>query len=114
MFAGLALFLTSLWNKGFVVHYDASTFIRTIAITATLYYLVRPLMKIIFFPINLFTFGLVSTLAYCSLFYLINSQFNGVEIKEWAWRGHAITQLQNIVLSSMSVSVIMGVLGKII
>lgn len=124
IFSALALYLTSLWDKGFVLKFEAVPFILTSIAVAILYYVIRPLTKIVLLPFNILTFGLVSLLVFCFLFYIITSQFSIVQIKDWVFPGltllgfhlpkMSISYLQNIALSSLSVSFIIGILERLI
>ena len=60
IFSAIPLYLTSLWNVGFVVSNDPSIFIRSVILIAIAHYLIVPISKIILLPLNILTFGLVS------------------------------------------------------
>lgn len=124
VFSAVALIVTSLWNKGFSIPIDTTTFPVIVIFVAILSYIIKPITKLILLPLNLITFGLVSLAVYCLLFYIIASQFQNVHINSWKFDGFTFTGLtipnlvisrvQNIALSSLSVSVIINMLEKII
>jgi uncharacterized membrane protein YvlD (DUF360 family) len=124
VFSGVALYGTSLWNKGFILMSDTSQFVQVTILVALLYYIIRPVTKLILLPINFFTFGLISLVVYFFLFYVTTTQFSLVEIKEWMFSGATflgltipkmkVSALQNIALSSLSVSVIIKALEKVL
>lgn len=124
IFSGVALYLTSLWNDGFKVDYNPYIFIRTILLIALFYYLVLPISKIVFLPINLLTLGLLASVLYFILFYLFITRFSLVQIKPWDFPGISfnglviksfnISYLFNILLSSISLSFIINFLEVIL
>lgn len=120
-FSLIAVFVTSLWNKGFVIKPEPVIFLQASAVVAVLYYIIQPITKIVLFPLNLLTFGLISLLAYSFLFYIATTSLTGITVTGWTFSGLTspivipkleISQLQNIVLSSFSVSVIITALEK--
>lgn len=120
VFPGLSLYLTSLWNKGFIVHFDPISFAKAVLLVGLVYYLIAPLLKTLLFPLNIITFGLASVIAYVGLFYFIIARFSIVEIKEWTFPGFQLFWLKipsaqlnywaNLVVSSFSVSTIINLL----
>lgn len=124
VFSGAALFITTLWDKGFTLNYDKIPFLLTIIAVALLYYIIRPLSKIVLLPLNIITFGLISLVVYSFLFYIVASQFSMIHVRAWTFPGVsfagiivpklAISYMVNIVLSSMSVSFIINMLEKLI
>ena len=121
IFSAVALFLTSLWNEGFKVNFTPLVFIRTILLVALFYYLVIPISKIVLLPINLLTLGLLSSILYFVLFYLFITRFSLVKITPWDFSGISfngfviksfhIGYLTNLILSSISLSFIINLLG---
>lgn len=124
LFSAIALYLTSLWNHGFEVKISTWPFISSVIAIAVLYYIIKPISKIVLLPFNLLTFGLVSVLVYSFLFYLIAVQSSVISINSWTFQGVSlyfinipktqISSLFNIVLSSLSISYIIRTLEKII
>jgi len=120
VFSGLSLYLTSLWNKGFVVNFDSITFAKASLLVGLVYYLITPLLKMLLLPLNIITFGLASIAGYVALFYFIITKFMIVEVKEWSFPGLQLYWLKipamqlhywaNLVLSSFSVSTVINLL----
>lgn len=124
VFSAIAIYLTSLWNKGFIIHSDWQAFLKAAIIVALVYYLIIPITKIILLPFNILTLGLVSTLVYFFLFYFFTNKFNLIQINPWVFSGISflginiqkvnISSLGNIILSSLSVSTIISFLERIL
>lgn len=122
VFTGLSLYLTSLWNKGFILPNNLWFFTELVIFTVIIYYLLVPVSKIILFPINLITFGLGSFLLYLLLIYFLD-YFALVTIKNWQFPGFSfvinipkvqISYLGNVFLSSVSLSSIINLLERIV
>lgn len=113
-FSAAALYLTSLWNKGFYVESSLSMFIISALVLALFQYLLRPLLKIVVLPLSLITFGLAEFALNIALFYVFSTLLGFVDIRGWTFLGYELSGLANLVLSSVSVSVIIGVLNKLL
>lgn len=113
-----AIYLTALWNRGFVISDDLWVYIRASLLVALIYYLIRPVVKLVLLPLNILTLGLVSVIFYCGLFFFLTRYFSLIEIKEWTFAGIdllglsidkiKLTQTVNIFASSLSVSAIIN------
>lgn len=124
IFSGIAIFLTSLWNKGFIIQIDPMIYLKASIVIALVYYLITPISKLILLPLNILTLGLVSTIFYAIIFYFLLSHFNLISIKEWIFAGTKIlgitlseikiSSLTNIFVSSFSISTIINLLEKTI
>ncbi len=124
IFSSLALYLTSLWNKGFILKNDPKSLFYSIVLIIALYYLAIPLTKLILLPLNIFTFGLVSLAAYFLVFYFVITHFPILTIKQWEFPGIAIigisiskmkiNYIQNVVASAFSLSFIINTLESIL
>jgi len=114
IFSGIAIFVTALWNKGFVIKMDPLIYLKASLIIALVYYLITPISKIILLPLNIFTFGFVSVIFYAVIFYFLLNHFDLVVIKEWVFLGNNISSLVNIFISSFSISAIINLLEKVI
>jgi uncharacterized membrane protein YvlD (DUF360 family) len=68
IFSCFALFVTSFWNHGFVISNDVLVFGKAALGLTIIFVLIRPLVKIIFLPLNILTLGLFNFAAY--LFFL--------------------------------------------
>lgn len=124
IFSGIAIYLTSLWNKGFILNLDLVSFLKTSIIIAVVYYFVVPFSKIVLLPLNIITFGLISTIFYGLLFYFLFKNLDLISIKGWNFGGGKflnfiitpfnISYLLNIFLSAFSISTIINLLEKIV
>ena len=124
IFSLVAIFLTSLWNKGFVIKADPMIYLKAALIIAAVYYLIVPVSKLILLPLNILTLGFVSVVFYAAIFYFLLNRFNLISIKEWVFPGAKlfgitlsemkISGLSNIFISSFSISTIINLLETII
>ena len=124
IFSVVAIFLTSLWNKGFIIKEDPMIYLKAALIIAAVYYLIVPVSKLILLPLNILTFGLVSIVFYALIFYFLLNRFNLISIEEWIFPGAKIlgitlgkikiSETSNIFVSSFSISAIINLLEKII
>ena len=114
VFSAIAIFLTSLWNKGFVIKADWQIYWKAVLLVTLIYYLIVPLSKIILLPLNFLTIGFVSVVVYYFLFYFLTNYFSLIEIKGWSFSGYDFSQLTNIFVSAISVSTIINLLEKIL
>ena len=124
IFSGVAIFVTALWNKGFVIKSDPMIYFKAALIISAVYYLIIPVSKLILLPLNLLTFGLVSVVFYAAVFYLLLNRFGVIGIEEWVFPGAKILGItlgkikisgtSNIFVSSFSISAIINLLETII
>ncbi len=110
VFSGVAIFITSLWNKGFTVNLDPMIYLKTSLIIALVYYLIIPASKIILLPLNIITLGLFSTIFYAVIIYYILSSLKLIGINEWVFYGIKISSFVNVFISSFSISTIINLL----
>lgn len=114
IFSAVALYFTSLWNSGFSPSYDWKSFLLASVIVTILFYLINPLAKMIFLPINILTMGLISVFVYIFLFHFLLNYFSLIEIKTWTFQGVTINYWLNLCLSALSVSTIINLLEKLL
>ena len=124
IFSVVAIFLTSLWNKGFVIKADSMIYLKAALIIAAVYYLIVPVSKLILLPLNILTFGFVSVIFYPAIFYFLLDRFQLISIGEWVFPGIKlfgitlskieISGLSNIFISSFSISTIINLLETIL
>lgn len=114
IFSGAAIFLTTLWNKGFIIESDPTVYLKAALVIAAVYYLIVPFSKLILLPLNILTFGLVSVIFYAAIFYFLLNRFDLIIIKEWVFSGIKISSIGNIFVSAFSISIIINLLEKII
>jgi len=123
IFSCFALFLTSYWNKGFQLPAEASAFVKAGIALTILFVLVRPLMKIVFLPLNILTFGLFSFFLYVFFLHILASWYGIFSIQPWHFGGlhflfvtipkTNISYISNLVLSSFSLSSIINALDQL-
>ena len=124
VFSGVGIYLTFLWNKGFIIQLDPSTFIQTALLVAFAYYLVIPIAKVILLPINILTFGLLSIALYALAFYALSHYTGHIQVAQWTFEGLTfmgislrkthIDYIPNLFLASLSVSAIIKLLDRLI
>lgn len=124
IFSGVAIFLTALWNKGFVIRPDPMIFLKASILIATVYYLVLPISKLILLPLNIITLGLVSIIFYSAVLFFLFNRFDLIFVKDWSFSGlkifhftiaaMKISRTFNIFISSFSISTIINLLETII
>lgn len=116
IFSAIALYLTSLWNYGFVISYDFNTFFQSTLIIAFAYYLILPISKVIFLPFNILTFGMVSFGVFVLFLYILDSHLSFIQINDWVFKGGSyfgihlnnvvISEMGNLILSALFISAI--------
>lgn len=124
IFSALAIIITSLWNKGFIIEYNWLIIGKATLLIALVNYLVVPVSKLILLPLNLLTLGLVSVVFYSLVLFFLLNKFSLIEIKAWNFPGFiiygynlapvAVSQLINIFLSAFSISFITKTFEKIL
>ncbi|PIV08884.1 hypothetical protein COS52_00410 [Candidatus Roizmanbacteria bacterium CG03_land_8_20_14_0_80_39_12] len=123
IFSFFAMFITSYWNRGFQLPATSFEFVKTALALTILYVLIRPLMKIIFLPLNIITFGLFSFFLYVFMLHILASSYDLFSIHPWQFEGLSlfvvtvpktnISDLSNLVLSSFSLSSIINALDQL-
>jgi len=113
-----AIYITSLWNKGFIIKLDFISLLTAVIVISIIWYILLPISKIVLFPIQILTMGLVSTIVYFLLFYFFVSKFSFIDIKSWVFPGVSLlgiviakTQISfiaNVLISSLSISSIIN------
>lgn len=124
IFSSASLFLTALWNKGFIISSDWRKFLITALALAIVIYLIVPVTKVILLPFNFLTLGIISILAYFLIFYFFTTKFDLIEITDWTFPGLVfysinigkiyIGSLANVAVSAISVSAIINSLEAIL
>ena len=124
IFSLVAIFLTSLWNKGFIIKADFFVYLKAALIIASVYYLIVPVSKLILLPLNILTLGFFSVIFYAGIFYFLLNRFQLISIDEWIFPGiqlfgmvlteMKISSLANIFISSFSISTIINLLETIV
>lgn len=101
IFSAIALYLTSLWNKAFVLTTDPNEFLKAVILIVVAYYLVVPISKVVLLPLNLLTFGLVSFGVFTLFLYVLNYHLGFVQIGDWVFQGGTFLgiHLNNVIIS---------------
>jgi len=123
IFSCFALFLTSFWNKGFVIPDSVPLFGKAALMLTIIFVLIRPLIKIIFLPLNILTLGLFNFAAYLFILNLLSTSYHFFGVHSWHFPGFslfvvtippmAISSFWNLVLSSVSLSSIINLLDEL-
>lgn len=120
IFSGVSFYLTSFIIKGLVINKEIKVIIVSSIILGVIYYLLIPLLKISFFPLNFITFGFFSLLAYFLIFGWAINYFNLAKITNWNFPGGEILGInlppfhfnywQTVILTSVVYSTIINLL----
>jgi uncharacterized membrane protein YvlD (DUF360 family) len=120
IFSAAALYLNSFFNKGFILSDDPKKILISILIIAAIYYIVAPILRIIFFPVNLLTVGTFSTIVYLLIFNYLIEKFNLIKITHWVFPGvdlgiiiipkTDITVFLNKIISALSISIFISLM----
>ncbi|MBI2051179.1 phage holin family protein [Candidatus Roizmanbacteria bacterium] len=123
LFSSVAFYLTALWNKGIILPVYWVHLVVSVVLIALTSYLVVPLSKVVLFPINILTFGLLSILCYVGLFYILDTYLSLVQFNNWVFPGItiigvslqkvAISYAGNLLLSALSTSAIINILERL-
>lgn len=123
IFSFFAMFITAYWNKGFLLPAYTLDFVKAALTLTILFVLVRPLMKVVFLPLNLITFGLFSFVLYIFFLHVLTSSYHLFDIQAWKFGGFSfsilflpkmnISYVSNLVLSSFSLSSIINLLDQL-
>ncbi|MFA6017443.1 MAG: phage holin family protein [Patescibacteria group bacterium] len=114
IFSGVAIFITALWNKGFVIKPDWVIYLKAALLIAAVYYLVLPISKLILLPLNIISLGLVSVIFNSVVLFFLFNQFNLITVNAWTFSGFKISSFINIFIASFSISTIINLLEKIV
>ena len=87
VFSIVGVYLTSLWNQGFIVNTDFWLMFKFALLFTFVFSIIRPILKLILFPINFFTFGLVGSFVNLLLFFFVFKLFPQMQINSWHFQG---------------------------
>jgi len=113
-FSAIAIYLTSLWNQGFIVNSSFDGFIKTTLIVGLIYYLILPIVKILLLPLNFLTLGFASLAAYILIFYFFINHYGIIQISAWEFNSFQITYGLNVILAALSVSIIISLIDNLL
>lgn len=120
LFNVFALWLTSELIPGVIVHGEWYLLLLAGAVLSVLMLIVKPMLKILFIPINLITFGLLSWVINVIVIYLLTFVLPEIEIQPWTfpgltWSGFVIPPVHfNYVLTLIIVSVTITLFSNVL
>lgn len=101
LFHLLALWLTQQWVSGLTIRGGLDTYLLAAFILSLLNLLLKPVLKLLFFPVNAISLGLFSLVINAGVFYLFLHLVPEVTITEWVFPG---IKLGTIVIPSQPLS----------
>lgn len=110
LFNSFSLWFVSQVFPGLVIHGGWQVLLSAGLVLSLLMLLIAPVLKILFIPINILTFGLLSWLVNVAVLYLLTVFVPGVEVtawifERWTWSGFVIPQFHiSYVISLILVS----------
>ncbi|HBA51406.1 MAG: hypothetical protein UV63_C0026G0004 [Microgenomates group bacterium GW2011_GWC1_43_11] len=108
LFNAFALWLTSQIMPGIIVSGGWQGMLCTALILSLLMLIVQPLLKILFIPINIMTFGLLSWAVNVIVVYLLTFLAPGVLISPWDFPGFSS---YGFVIPGFHISYILSLMG---
>ena len=122
VFTALALYVTSLWNSGFTIPHTLTSILITTLVTALCFRIILPISKIILFPFQILTFGLIGFCVSMFCFHIM-SELSLIHVTPWIYKGgnvvgiivgkFSVSYLLNLALSALSVSVIIQITERL-
>jgi len=79
--------LTQLFKDSFMVNGDVWTYLFSALILGAMNLLLKPLLKLLFFPINALTLGLFSVLINSGIFYIFLRAMPQIKLVPWPFPG---------------------------
>jgi uncharacterized membrane protein YvlD (DUF360 family) len=120
LFSAISLFISAAINNGIILSSQIDKLIYTILLIAGIYYIITPILRIIFFPINLLTIGTFSAIMYFLIFNFLMTRFQLIQITQWTFSGldlgfliipkMTISELGNKVFAAFFISSIISLL----
>ncbi|MBI5613962.1 phage holin family protein [Candidatus Gottesmanbacteria bacterium] len=108
VFHAFALWVTTEIYAGFVIRGGWQTIFFAGLILTVLTLLVKPLLKILFIPVNLLTFGLFSWIVNVLVLYMLTVIINTVYVRPWIFMGFTF---QGFVVPSTQISYLASLIG---
>lgn len=123
LFSVFALWLTSEVMPGITITGSWQTILFAGFILSLLLLIVAPILKILFIPINLLTFGLLSWFVNVMVIYLLTLVVPEIQIVPWSfagasWAGFVIPAFEinyflSLILTSLSIATITDILHHV-
>ncbi|GIW63078.1 MAG: hypothetical protein KatS3mg090_0904 [Patescibacteria group bacterium] len=114
LFTIISVYLTTLWNQGFNISTDIENLIYISVILSIVFLVIQPILKLIIFPINFVTMGVLGAVLNFILFYYVFNNFLGINIFETTLLGIKLSPLFNLVLVVLSITFINNLLDKLL
>ena len=123
LFNVFAIWITSQIFEGFVISGTWQTLLFAAGILSLLMLIVKPLLKILFIPINIITFGLFSWFINVIILYILTVFVPDVQVEPWiypgfAWSGFVIPSFEisyflSLIIASVSITFFTNVFHNI-
>ena len=123
LFSVFALWLTSEVMPGITITGSWQTILFAGFILSLLLLIVAPILKILFIPINLLTFGLLSWFVNVIVIYLLTLVVPEIQVIPWnfaggSWAGFVVPAVQinyflSLILTSLSIATITDILHHV-
>lgn len=110
VFSSIAFFATVFWNKGLNFDFSIQNSIIAVSVVTLMFYIIKPITKLILLPINFFTFGIVAFVVNMILFVFLSRYFHVFTITSWTLQGITIGYWINVALVALSISIIINLL----
>lgn len=89
LFSLFALFVTSNLVGGLEVGDDPQTYVAGAAALAFLYLFIKPILRLLFLPVNLASLGLLSWVVNVAVLYLLTMIIPKIKITAWDFPGYS-------------------------
>jgi uncharacterized membrane protein YvlD (DUF360 family) len=120
LFSALSLYISATLNKSFILANQPEKIIYSILLIASIYYIITPILRIIFLPINLLTIGTFSAIVYFLIFNYLIDYFGLIQITQWTFPGldlgfliipkMIVSELANKIFAAFLISFIISLL----
>ncbi|GIW63395.1 MAG: hypothetical protein KatS3mg091_197 [Patescibacteria group bacterium] len=112
LFTLISVYLTTLWNTGFNISTNLENLIYISVVLTIVFLIIQPILKLIIFPINFMTMGILGAILNFILFYFVFNTFLGVNISGINLFGIYFSPLINLIIVVLSISFINNLLDK--
>lgn len=119
----VALWIVNQLNPGLVIANTLLAFLTAAFVLSMLMLIVKPLLTILFIPINVLTFGLLSWLVHVIVLYLLTLFVPSVEVLPWQFPGasfvgftippFSFTYFLSLIAASLSITFITNLLEEL-
>lgn len=104
--------LTQLFKGSFMVNGDIRTYLFAALILGAMNLLLKPLLKLLFFPINALTLGLFSVLINSGIFYIFLRILPQIKLTPWSFPGISIIgfTIQPLILNYLATLIVVSLM----